>query len=803
MKRTGLAKFAAIVVVVPFVTSPAVAQQRPGAPTVHEPAVPPPVADSRELSRTHLNLDGRALPAARYRPQPTARSASAGTPPVGTVRSWVGLDDTGNDLYRKDYTLRAVGKHIEVWVANDIAFPAGDCRKNATEVTDAQVADLVTQFDDNIYPKETAAFSTPPDRSGTHPGMAGDFSGDGDKTVTLVDNIRDDNFFHFPERPTYIAGFFSAQLNELFDRNVMTIDAYDWQHRLGATPKNEPTDDLCTSRPARPWMYEGTFAHEWQHLLEYYIDPDKAEWLNEGLSDYAQTLVGYVDARRGVYHLGFDSHLACYQGFGTVKTTYNANPRQCGGPQNSLNLWDEGGPNEVLADYGITYELMIYLENRFGPHIITAMHRDAQHHSLDALLAALPAGTVLTDMLHDFQVMTLVDKEVGEPGGTVLGVARDRVTADGLRSTVNLANPATYNWPGAAPNGADFIRLPRGALTSVTFSGAHTLPSKPLAWTVDSEMLFSGNASDTDEMAARQTEVPRKDPVLRFTTTYGMEKGFDFGYVVVSADGGRTYQVVAGDNTVKGPLGAGLTGQAAGVRQNYDLKAYAGKKVLLGFRYVTDTAVNSGGWHLGNVSIGANKVPSGSLDGWKSPTQWYPVPVRGWHVSLVGLGERRAAVVPIDQVEALRGYPKVVAIVAQDDPTGTVTQYAPYTLTVDGVVQPGGGQAASAPNGSPSSSPSPPGPSVSAPAASPGAASPGTAPTASPGTASTGTAPTASPGTASTGTAPAASPGGASPASPGAASSRSAAPASSPASAPGAVPISAPHTASVTQRRRA
>ena len=33
---------------------------------------------------------------------------------------------------------------------------------------------------------------------------------------------------------------------------------------------------------------------------------------------------------------------------------------------------------------------------------------------------------------------------------------------------------------------------------------------------------------------------------------------------------------------------------------------------------------------------------------------------------------------------------QVVAIVAYDEPTEQVQQYAPYTLTVNGVVQPGG-----------------------------------------------------------------------------------------------------------------
>ena len=322
VNHSRFALFAVVTAMIPLAAAPALA---------HEPADVPP--DSRELTSDRLTLNGHPLPEARYQPQETARRPAGETPPIGTVRSWVGLDDTESDLYRKDYTLRAIGEHIEVWVANDLAFPAGDCRKVADyTVTDQQIASLVHEFDTVIYPAETKAFSTPVARTGAKASLEGDFTGAGDKTVTLVDNVRDDNYYQFPQRPTYIAGFFSPQLNELFDRNVMTIDAYDWAHRLGADPADDPAEDLCVSRPARPRMYEGTFAHEWQHLLEFYADPEEVDWVNEGMSDYAQTLVGYVDGRAGVEQAGFDNHLPCFQGFGNVKTRYNVNPRECGGP---------------------------------------------------------------------------------------------------------------------------------------------------------------------------------------------------------------------------------------------------------------------------------------------------------------------------------------------------------------------------------------------------------------------------------------------------------------------------------------
>ncbi|MCU7728676.1 immune inhibitor A [Actinoplanes sp. KI2] len=665
-------------------------------------ARPGVASDVRELDRTHFTLGGKALPDhPRYRPhrRPQSREASAGTPPIGTQRKWLGLDDRTGRYYPKTYQLRAVGKHIEVWVADDLAFPKADCRKDPVEVTDPEIAELIHQFDDNIYPKETASFSTPPNRDGTDATMAGDYTGDGDKTVTLVDNVRDDNYYTFPTAQTYIAGFFSAQLNELFDRNVMTIDGYDWKHRLGADPADDPTDNLCTSRPAHPWLYESTFAHEWQHLLEYYADPDEVPWVNEGLSDFAQTLVGYVNGRAGVEDRGNDSHLVCFQGFGNVKTRYNPNPRSCGGPQNSLNLWNEGAADDVLADYGNAYEFMIYLRDRFGLGLISTLHRDSLRQGLAGVQAALPVGTALYDVLHDYQTMTLVDKIVGDGGGQMIGVPIDRVTAPSLRSTINLENPADYDWPGAAPNGADYVPLPT-PLTSVQFTGAKTLPPLPMGWSVAGRTLFSGDEDSLDAQAVRRVTVPAAGAAtLSLETSYAIEDGYDFGYVMVSTDGGKSYQMVAGDHTKTGPLGPGLTGTsgsdtAALITAKYDLSAYAGKKVLLGLRYVTDGSVSSGGWHINKITLGTRVVNNGTtLKGWRSPTMIVPTRVHAWHVSLVGIDGKRARLVPVDKFADLAGYPKVVAIVAYDEPTEQYRQYARYRLVVNGVLQPGGGTA--------------------------------------------------------------------------------------------------------------
>ncbi|WP_431728821.1 choice-of-anchor J domain-containing protein [Verrucosispora sp. TAA-831] len=731
MARRRFAGIAACAIVLPFFV---VAQSAAASPstTAAQPAPAPATgiaSDVRDLTRKDFTFNGKPVEVPRqYQPQAQRRSAQAAeTPPVGTVRQWLALDDYQGVIYLKDYTLRGVGDNIEVWVANDTEFPEGDCRRqiaNSTVVTDAQVNRLVDEFDSNMYPKSTAAFSTPPDRDGSNAQIDGDYTGAGNRTVTLVDNVRDDNFYDFPAAPTYIAGFFFSLFNELLDRNIMTIDAFDWAHRTGVAPPNEPTDDLCTSRPARPNLYESTFIHEWQHLAHYYTDPFESILINEGLSDFAQTLGGYADASARVDQPGADSHIYCFQGFGTVQTAYNTNPRDCGGPENSLNLWDEGGnPNAVLADYGNAYSLMLFLYDRYGLDFISRLHRDGDTQGLASIKAALAAEGVtdLYGVIHDYQTMNLVDRIVGNSKlGVMLGRDKRKVTSASLNATVNLANPATHATPGAAPNGADYVQLRkangkplgRGELRSISFKGAKTLPAVPLAWTTvtndpdrpGNPVLWSGNGNSTDAAAVTPVSVPVGNPTLTFLAKYGAEAGYDYGYVSVSTDGGKSYTAIEGDKTVPGPLGPSLNGTTSGFEpHSFDLSAYAGQDVLLSFRYVSDGGVNEGGLLVDDITVGGTSVSDGSnLDAFASPSEIFPTPVANWNVRFVGYDEKLRTAVQFEvdgktsftlgvvQTALLTAFPTVVAIVAYDEPTEQVTQYAPYQLTVNKVVQPGG-----------------------------------------------------------------------------------------------------------------
>ncbi|HEY2831167.1 MAG TPA: hypothetical protein VGJ14_01980 [Sporichthyaceae bacterium] len=432
------------------------------------------------------------------------------TPAVGAVRQWPALDDTGDTgipvvgIYLKQYTLLAKGPKIEVWVASGsddkssgTQFPAGDCRAtkaDPTVVTAAQAQQLVNEFTNRMLPVESKLFSIAPSEDGTLslgqlPALGVDFRGDGDSTVTLVDNVRDPNFYDFAHNRTYIAGFFAPIFNQLTNRNVMTIDAFDWAHRTGDQPADAPSKDICQSRPARPRLYEATFAHEYQHLLESYQDEQEKTWVNEGLSDMAEALVGYAHPSLSVHQARAEAHIYCFQGYGLVKGPSNPNPIPCGGPENSLTVWnDEGSNSEVLADYGNAWSFMLYLYDHYGAAFISALHRDGQRQGLDSvqgLLDSYDPGKKVLDLLHDYQLMTLLDHLVSAKGAKLVGADRRAVTTRSLDASVDLKAASAYALPGAAPNGADYVALrdgttflPGAALRSLSFTGARTLPAQ-------------------------------------------------------------------------------------------------------------------------------------------------------------------------------------------------------------------------------------------------------------------------------------------------------------------------------------
>ena len=726
--------------------------------------VPVQVAPNKVLTMKQAVRRAKQLRAKQDRIQKRLRSVRRSrsfmgvSPAVGTTRTWLALDDSAG-FYRKQFTLRGVSAHTEIWVATPVErpfngftatgtdFQPGDCRNGTrTVVTDTQINYLADQFDNNMLPKESVEFSVAPDRDGTNqtpltplpPGpVPSDSSGAGEKTVVLVDNVRDDNFrdLNNTQANSYIAGFFSSGLNEIFDRNVMSIDAFDWLHRTGANPPHEPVPgNNCTSAPARPFQYEGVFAHEYQHLLEYYQDPEEVSWVNEGLADYAIDVTGYVFAKRPVSEIGFDSHLQCFMGNLITQTDANPNPRG-GGPENSLTVWGDQGEGEILCDYGAAFSFTEYLASQYGPAFLTQLHRNPVE-GFAGLQSVLGVRDTAAAVVHRWAAAMAIDAVLDRGGKLQHGVRESRYQIDALNAGVNWDNPDAYSTPGAPPNGSDYVRLRDAAgnylrakdIKSISFQGAAEHEPLPVEWTVTTAApdhgadaaLAAPDADNKDAAIVKSVAVPAGSPSLVFDTKYDTEPGFDSFFVQVSTDGGATYHSLANaDTTCDLDPGAsttlinncpGLNGDSGGwVTETFDLTPYAGQTVLLALRYVTDSNTRGSGVWVDNVRVGGILVSDGSsLAGWQTFTQIKPIPVNGYTVQLVGYqtsGKKPhafVASVPLSSSFAasltggklerriLEKADLVAAIVMYDEPTESINQYARYTLKVNNVTQPGG-----------------------------------------------------------------------------------------------------------------
>jgi hypothetical protein len=304
-----------------------------------------------------------------------------------------------------------------------------------------------------------------------------------------------------------------------------------------------------------------------------------------------------------------------------------------------------------------------------------------------------------------------------------------------LDATVNWDETHAYSKPGAPPNGSDYVRLrdaegnylPASDIDEITFDGAASLAPLPLKWKVDGDppqrdekALYSGSGPNFDRSMVRRVYVRKKNPTVSFQTKWNTEEGWDFGFVQISTDGGRTYKSLSNaDTTSVTDPGAipiikqnvpGFTGNSEGWRkERFNLKKYAGQSILLAFRYVTDSGVDLPGWWIDEVKMGGKFISHGlSVAEWRTATEVRAKKVDGFTLQLLAYDDAHTqawiADVPLDAGFAASldaaavndavgdQAETVAALVTYDEPTELITppQYARYSLTVNGVTQPGG-----------------------------------------------------------------------------------------------------------------
>jgi hypothetical protein len=656
---------------------------------------------------------------------------------VGDVKTWPAWTTQGDgdffgSIYLKDYTLRGISEHLEVWVASGgdeqstgLDYPPGDCRNGlATTITDDQVAQLVDAFETEIRPALQPVFPDPRPRDGKHAALprwipeipSSAFRGAGDRTVVLVDNFREPGFTAPPSTLGGLTlGFMFPSFINMTDRNVLSLRGSGWAWRLGDDPLPTTwTGDPCTTRVRSPNTVEEVLAHEYAHVVQAsagaFFDNvlQEPKWLTEGSADWAVTLTPW-GARSRVS--------SCFLGHGAVAT----DPADfCpDGPQTSLTTWGDATPG---GDYGAGATFVDLLAARFGPSIVRDLVTRTDAHGIDKvnrLVSERGSDDDMYDLIQDWAVAlaasgVLADGAEPTPGSGDVG----RYELSSMPSVVEWDAPGAFDRPGIAPNGSDFVRLRDATgswltaddLVSLDLAIAPTLDGR---WTTDGDVFHSGTGDGVLRRMAREVSLPAGRSTIDFDARWDIEPGWDFGYVQVSLDGETWRSLATQDTTSAHDPDAlpeivaalpGFTGASDGwTHQRATIELDHPADVLVAFTHRTDELFHGGGFWVDDVVVNDALIGDGTtLTGWKDvapPVDDATATIVSYTddhdvigIAPIPLGDAMTARLDAADLQTMvaRGAETVAVIVTHTQRDLTLSSYAPYRLSVNGVLQPGG-----------------------------------------------------------------------------------------------------------------
>ncbi len=464
--------------------------------------------------------------------------------PIGTQKSfWVTNIDT-NENFQVTARLHYSTEHVYFWVQEGV------------RVNDKDLQRLVDTFENEIYPTNRAFFGTE-----WSPGI------DGDPHIYIL---------YARGIGNSIAGYFSSA-----DEMPPEVHPYSNAHEMFVF--NADTVGL-----AEEFTY-GVLAHEFQHMIHWYLDRNESSWLNEGFAELAAFLNEYDPG-------GFD-------------WVYLRDPDL------QLNDWPNN-PNATTPHYGAGFLFTTYFLDRFGNEATQTLAAMEQNGlvSVDETLKSLDARDPLTgtplradDVFLDWVIANYLNNpEVAD--GRFAYSNYDLPTK--ARQSLNIVScprePMTYE---VKQYGADYIRLACEGEYTLIFQGdtsTRLLPADPYSGRY---AFWSNKGDESDMRLTRQFDLTGTDSAtLAFRTWYDIEEDYDYLYLEVSTDGEHWQIVQTPSGTDENPSGNsygwGYNGTSNGwIEERVDLSAFAGQTIWVRFEYITDAAVNGEGMLIDDISI--------------------------------------------------------------------------------------------------------------------------------------------------------------------------------------------------------
>jgi immune inhibitor A len=333
-------------------------------------------------------------------------------------------------------------------------------------------------------------------------------------------------------------------------------------------------------------FYNGVLAHEFQHMIHWYNDRNEDTWLNEGSSELASYLNGY--------DTGGSDYLFSRK------------------PDTQLNSWPEG-PGTAGANYGASYLFMSYFLDRFGAEATRALiaHDENGFASVDAVLADLGTGMTHVDLFADWVVANLLD----DPNLADGRYGYREIDPPPFKIETRLSNYPTTRQATVHQYAADYIELTGDRPLRFSFTGSTQVGLMDTQAHSGKYLWWSNRGDDSDMTLTREFDLTgAQKATLEYWCWYDIEEDWDYAYVEVSTDGGKTWEILTTpsgtpENPNGNSFGWGYTGRSGGgskaewIQETVDLTPYAGKRVLVRFEYITDDAVNRPGFALDDVSV--------------------------------------------------------------------------------------------------------------------------------------------------------------------------------------------------------
>ena len=320
--------------------------------------------------------------------------------------------------------------------------------------------------------------------------------------------------------------------------------------------------------------FEGTLAHELQHLVQWHVDPSEETWVSEGLAEFAAGILNLPRLPRDSYF----NH-----------------------PSVSFSNWP-AMPDQSIPAYAAAGLFFDYLHDKLGLAGIQQVISEPADGVAGMSEVFADEGVDFTSFFANWLVANIVRATTGPyayepPTGSV-------------RVNQSIVTPSVVD--ASAPQlGGYYLRIdPGDASFNVRFDGTPTTPLLPVAPHSGDRCWWSNRGDSIDSTLTRSFDLRGiDDPTLRFWTWYAIEDGFDHAYVAVSTDDGSSWRTLAGDHTTDDDpigvsFGSSFTGEGGGwVEEQMGLSPYKDSTILLRFNYVTDESINGAGWCIDDITI--------------------------------------------------------------------------------------------------------------------------------------------------------------------------------------------------------